>query len=150
MKNIVSLNKATLFTKTVKWNRTFLLLILFTSDQNVSTTSSKKWVHLKMIKFCSSLNQPKKNKIQSQRSYFCAGAVKSSSKIYQNTFIAVNGVEYQKTVEKQKELKMPDWLSEVIKVFFQYLQKKAGGLKKHRKYSCISLIKLINRYRKTI
>ena len=123
IKNIVSLKKAPIFTKTMKWKRTFLPLLLFTSDQNVSTTSSKTWVHLKMFKFFSSFHQPK-NWSQSQRSYFCAGAVTTSSKIYQNRFIAVKGVEYKKTVEIQKELKMPDWFSEVINVFFNTCKKR--------------------------
>ena len=87
----------------------------FMSEPYLSTRS-KTCMHLKKLKFLSSLRRPETH-VRHAQGHQRANASTGSINIIQNTIITVYEVEHQKTVNT-KLGKQTIWLPEVIKAFY--------------------------------
>ena len=92
------------------------------------STRSKTCLHLKKIKFLSSLRRPETH-FRNAQGHQRAGALTGSINIFQSTTITVYEVEYQKTVNT-KLGKQTIWFSEVIKDIYHFFQQEEAGRQK--------------------
>ena len=86
------------------------------------STRSKTCMHLKKLKFLSSLRRPETD-FRHAQGHRGAGALTGSINIFQRTTITVYEVVHRKAVNT-KLGKQTIWLSEVIKDIYHYFQEK--------------------------
>ena len=126
---VIPKTKATITINTTKWKRSCNQFPSLMSEPYLSTRS-KTFMHLKMVKFLSSLRRPKTHTRNAQGDQR-ASASTGSINIIWNTNFTVYEVDSQKTVNTRLG-KRNIWFSEVIKEFYQYLQEKTEK-ERHKK-----------------
>ena len=95
-KKVIPTTEATVFIKTMDWNRNCSQVPSFLFQQ-ISSTMSKTYMHLEKIKFFFSLRR-QETFCRLVHSHQGAYASTSSSNIFQSTVIVINEVESQDTV----------------------------------------------------
>ena len=108
----------------------------FMSEPYLSTRSMT-CMHLKKLKFPSSLRRPETH-VRHAKGHQGAGASTGSININQNTIFTAYELEHQKT-NNTKLAKQTNWFSEVIKEFYQHFQKNTKNGRHKRTESRVAL-----------